>query len=187
MRHVISACAIAAALGVSLAAQDSTVRSETNIDADDATAVSMTGCLTRDARTGQYTLAGTLMAAGEDVETKTKVETDVDDDDAEVKVTTRADADGAVGTSGTMSTYVLVPRERVSLAPHVGKRVQIAAVVVDPGEKDAEVEIEEKTKVDPDDAPDATRRSRTEVEIENVPHGQYAVVSVKALPGECGR
>ena len=185
MRRFIPSCAIVAALTAGLAAQDSTVKSRTDVETDDAIAVSLTGCLRQDAITGRYTLAGTVAAAGEDVSTRTKVKTDVDDDDVEVKVTTKAEADDAVGTSGTLTRYVLVPRANVTLAPHVGKRVQVSAVMLEAGETDAEVEIKDKTNIDTDDAPDATRRSRTEIEIEGVPHGQYAVVSVKPLEGPC--
>ena len=54
-----------------------------------------------------------------------------------------------------------------------------------PGEDDADVKIKDKTKVDRDDAPDAKAQSTTKVEVEGVPHGQYAVVAVKPLAGAC--
>ena len=185
MTRTIPIAAAVLALTAGLAAQDTTVTSRTEIEADDATAVSLNGCLQHDPLTGRYVLAGATAVAGDDVTTRTRVETDVDDDEVEVEVKSRTEADDAVGTSGRRSNYTLLPREGVALLPHVGKRVQVSAIVVDPGEEDAEVEIEEKTTVEREDAPDATRRQRTEVEIEGVGHGQYAVVSVKPLPGDC--
>ena len=53
------------------------------------------------------------------------------------------------------------------------------------GEDDADVKIQDRTTIDPDNAPSRTGRSRTKIEVENVPHGQYAVVSVKQLAASC--
>lgn len=177
--------AVAVVLTTGAAAQDTEVKSRTRVQADDATSVSLTGCLTRDTATGRFTLTGVTAAAGDDVTTRTRVETDVDDDDVDVEVKTRSTADDPVGTSGRRSSYVLIPRGNVALAPHVGTRVQVSAVVLEPGEDDAEVEIKDRTTIDPDDAPSRTERSRTRVEVENVAHGEYAVVSVKTLAPSC--
>lgn len=164
--------------------QDKEVTTRTTVEADDAMVVSLTGCLRQDVP-GTFTLVGTMAAAGDDVTTKTKVETDVDDDDVEVKARTESRADDAVGTSGAVRTFGLMPRNNVALAPHVGKQVQLSAVALKPGEDDADVKIEDKTTVDPDDGPEQTSRSRAEVEVEDVPHGRFAVVSVKSLGTTC--
>lgn len=185
MQRLLPICAIVAGMTVATAAQDKTVKSKTEVEADDATVVSLTGCLRQDAAAGHFTLAGATLAAGDEVTTRTRVETDVDDDDVEVEAKTSARADGAVATSGARRTYVLMPRGNVALAPHVGRHVQVSAVMLHPGEDDADVEVKDKTTVDPDDAPERTRRSRTEIEIEDVPHGQYTVVSVKRLADRC--
>jgi hypothetical protein len=171
---------------VTVGAQDQTVKSETKIKADDAQVVSMTGCVRKDA-TGNYMLMGTVAAAGDDLKTKTKVKTDVDKDGTEVKATTKTKGDDgdAVGTAGVISTYALVAKDGVSLAPHVGHQVQISAVIVEPGHGDADVKIKEKTTVDPDNGRDRTSESKTKVELPRSPIGQYAVVSVKPLPGSC--
>lgn len=185
MRFIpIGALVIVMTAGLAAQDQDKEVTSRTTVEADDATAVSLTGCLRQDVP-GTFTLVGTMVAAGEDVTTKTKVETDVDDDDVEVKARTRARADDPVGTSGSVRTFGLMPRAGVALAPHVGKQVQVSAVVLEPDEDDAKVKIEDKVTVDPDNGRERTSRSRTEVEVENVPHGQFAVVSVKPLAGAC--
>ena len=82
--------ALATALSVTVAAQDSTVKSRTNIKADDAQVVSMTGCLRQDIATNGYTLEGTVAAAGKDLTTNSKVKTDVDKDKTTVKGKTKA-------------------------------------------------------------------------------------------------
>jgi hypothetical protein len=184
MNHLFAIGALLAATAVAAGAQDTEVRSRTEVKADDATVVSLTGCLRQDAA-GHYTLVGATAAAGDKVTTKTEVETDVDDDDVEVTTRTRSRADDAVGTSGTRSTYLLVPKGNVALATHVGRQVQVSAVMLDPREDDTEVKIEDRTTIDPDDAPDRTTRSKTEIEVEGVPHGQYAVVAVKQLATSC--
>lgn len=185
MRFIpIGALVVVMTAAVGAQDRDQEVTTRTTVEADDATAVSLTGCLRQDVG-GTFTLVGTMVAAGDDVTTKTKVETDVDDDDVEVKTTTRSRADDAVGTSGAVRTFGLMPRNNVTLAPHVGKQVRLSAVVLEPGEDDAEVEIKDKTTVDPDEGPERTSRSRTEVEVENVPHGRFAVVAVKPLGTSC--
>jgi hypothetical protein len=73
----------------------------------------------------------------------------------------------------------------VNLTPHVGKQVQVVAAAVKPGHKDADVTINDKTTVDPENGRDRTERSKTKVEIERGPLGQYTVVSVKPLGGTC--
>jgi hypothetical protein len=84
-----------------------------------------------------------------------------------------------------MSTFMLTPRQGVALSEHVGKQVQLSAVMVDPDHKDAEVKIEEKTTVDPDKGDSRTKRSETEVEIERGAHGHYTVMTVKPLGIAC--
>ena len=55
---LFAACAI-------VSAQDTSVKSRTKIDGDEAQIVSMTGCLRQDASTGAYMIAGTVDAVGE--------------------------------------------------------------------------------------------------------------------------
>jgi hypothetical protein len=57
--------------------------------------------------------------------------------------------------------------------------------MLNPGEDDAEVKIEDKTKIDRENAPDRTQRSKTKIEVEGASHGQYSVVSVKDLGTPC--
>ena len=145
MRLLIPICALTAVMGVGVTAQDSTVKSKTTVKADDASVISLTGCLSQDKATGNYTLLGRAVGGGEDLTTKTKVKTDVDKDDTKIEATTKSKSDdAAVGTSGTMSTYVVMPKGDVSLSPHVGHQVQLSAVMLKPGEDDADVKIKEK-------------------------------------------
>ena len=71
MPRLLSICAIVAAMTVSVGAQDTKVTSRTKVKADDATVVSLTGCLRQEALSGHYTLVGTTAAAGDRVTTKT--------------------------------------------------------------------------------------------------------------------
>src|SRR5512134_2801111 len=125
MRLLISTGAVLTALTLTAGAQDDTTKSRTKIKVDDGQAVTMTGCLEKDAASGQYALVGTMAATGDDLTTKTKVETDMDDGDAKVKTTTKTTGDAsAVGTTGATATYTLVPRG-VDLSAHVGHLVEV--------------------------------------------------------------
>jgi len=117
-----------------------------------------------------------------------KVSVDRDKDNTKVTAETRAKGDKGDksdrSAAGVMATYVLLPGN-VNLTPHVGQRVQIAAAAVQPGHKDGEVTVRDETKVDPEHGRDHTSSSKTKVEIERGPLGQYTVVSVKPLGGSC--
>ena len=186
MRLPIPIAASVLAAAVTATAQDTTVKSRTTIDVDEGHAVTLSGCLRQDALTGRYSLQGTMAAAGEKVTTDTKVKTDVDDDETKTTVRTRSKADDdAVVTAGTVGNYTLVPVSKVNLASHVGHQVQLSAVTVAPGHKDAEVKVRNRTIVDPEDARDTTTRSKTKAEVDKVAAGQYTVVAVTPLGGEC--
>jgi hypothetical protein len=185
MRLTIHTAVVVAALGATVLAQDTTVKSRTTIEADEAQVVSMTGCLRQDVATGTYSLVGSIVAAGENVTTESQVQVDVDKKDRTVTAETRAKGDTRSGADpDAVSTYGLAPGN-VNLTPYVGRQVQIAAAAVKPGHKDADVRIDEKTTVEPEHGRDRTERSKTNVEIERGPIGQYTVVSVKPLSGTC--
>jgi hypothetical protein len=179
------ACGIALVMGAAATAQDSTIESRTEIKTDDAKVFSMTGCLERNAA-GNFTLRGTAVKSREGITTETRVETETDRDEEKVTATTRTRAeDGRVGTAGSISTFMLTPREGVALSQYVGQQVQLSAIVLDPDEKDAEVKIEDKVRVDPDRGDSSSKRTRTEVEIERGTEGHYTVMTVKPLGGPC--
>src|SRR5215204_129561 len=189
MKLTIYGAVVLLAVGTTLsAAQDTTVKSRTKIEGDEAQVVSMTGCLRQDAQTGAYMLVGSVDAVGEKVTNDAKVKVDRDKHDTTVTAETRAKVDNGdkrdQAAAGVMSTYVLAPGS-VNLTPHVGQRVQVAAATVKPGHKDADVTVKDETKVDPEHGRDRTSREKTKVEIDRAPLGQYTVVSVKPLGGSC--
>jgi hypothetical protein len=189
MKRLIQACAILAAFAVSATAQDTTVKSKTKVDADDARTVTLKGCLQQGA--DGFTLAGTTTTLGEDLEAKSKVKTDVDDDETKVKTKSQTEvehADEPVGTAGAVTTYDLRPRTGVDLTPHVGHTVEITALMVDKkkgGDDDADVTIKDKTKVETEDAPDAKMKSKTKMEVPRGEHAALTVVSVKHVAPSC--
>src|SRR5215212_8263308 len=151
MKALITGSIVALALGVTTAAQDSTVKSQTKVSGEDARAVTLRGCLQQTAGSG-FLLLGAVTASGEDLTSTTKTKTDVDDGQKNVKskTTTKIDNDDkkSVGTSGTVTAYAVMPREGVDLAAHSGEDVELTAVLVDArtgGDMDAEVTIKAKT------------------------------------------
>jgi hypothetical protein len=196
MYRLFSACAIVTALAVSTSAQDTTIKSKTKVDADDAKVVTMTGCLQAGATGDVFTLTGAKATAGEDLEAKAKTEIDVDKNETEVKTKSRTEVEREeeeedetpVGTSGAVTTYELMPKEGVNLTPHVGHRVEITAVALDKKsatDDDAEVDIETKTKVEREDAPDSKVKSNTEAELPRGAQNRLTVVSVKHVSPSC--
>src|SRR5688572_32032222 len=74
------------AVGVTVSAQDTTVKSRTKVEADEAQVVSMKGCLRQDVSTRAYMLVGTVEATGENVTNESKVKIDRDKDETTVKI-----------------------------------------------------------------------------------------------------
>ena len=190
MHRIIPVVAVALSMAVSVAAQDSTVRSRTKVSADDARTITLTGCLAQGPNS-VFTLKGTSTVASGDVTTKSKVQTDVDDRGADVKTKSRTevDHDGDVhaGAPGLVATYELTPQQGVNLASHVGRQVQITAISLDAknGDDDAEVKVEDKTKIELEGAPDSKVRTRTEATLPRGDHARVTVLSVKPLGSAC--
>jgi hypothetical protein len=192
MHRIIPVCVFAGALAVSAGAQDTTITSKTRVEADDAKIVTLTGCLQSGADSGVFVLNNAKRAkAGDDLEARSKTDIDVDEDETEVKSKTeidRDDDDKAVGTSGAMTTYELMPKAGVDLTAHVGHSVEITAVKLDAKsatDDDAEVEIETETKVKREDAPDSKVKSETEAELPRGKSPRLTVLSVKQAAGTC--
>jgi len=60
--------------------------------------------------------------------------------------------------------------------------------VVDPakkGDDDAKVKVEEKTKVERDNAPDSKSKTTSKAEIARGPNAQFAVTSLKMISPVC--
>ena len=136
MIRLIPACSFAAAcvFAVSVSAQDTTVKTKTRVEADDAKVITMTGCLSKAPAGDLFVLAGAMPLKGDDMKSKSKTKIDVDDDETEVKTRSKTevetDDDEAVGTSGSVATYELMPKEGVDLSKHVGHKVEVTAVAL---------------------------------------------------------
>ena len=191
MKALITGSLVALALSVGAAAQDNTVKSQTKVSGDDAKAVVMRGCLQQTAAGNGFLLLGGVTAAGDDLKSKTKVKTDVDGDNTTVtgKSKTKVDGDDhGVATSGTNAAYAVTPRAGVELASHAGEEVEISAVMVEArkgGDKEADVTIKDKQKVDRDNAPDSKAQTKTKAEIARGPLPQLLATSVKSLGRSC--
>ena len=188
MKRLIPICALAAALAATAHAQDSTSTTRTQIKADDAKAITATGCLVSGLAPGTFALRGGVTAKGDEVTSNSRVKTDVDKDETKVTSETRTKAHGdhdRVGPGG-VALFDLSPRAGVDLAAHVGQQVQLTAVMLDRGKGDADVKIKEETRVDRENAPDAKAKSETKI---NVPRGdggpRLNVLSVKPLGQSC--
>ena len=185
MRLTVLIAFVAAALTVTANAQDSKVTSRTDIKADDARVISMTGCLRNNPVTNSYTLVGTITAAGNNLTAKSKVKTDVDKDKTTVQGKTEAKGNKPVATAGNIATYALLAAPDVNLAPNVGQQVQVSAVQVEKGHGDADVKVKDQTKVERENAPDSKSNSKTKVELPRSANGAYTVVSVTSLGMPC--
>jgi hypothetical protein len=189
MSRTVLVAIVAATLSAPVFAQDSKVKSRTDIKADDAKVISMVGCLRSDAASNGYSLVGHIAAAGDDVTAKSKVKTDVDKDRTKVegKSEVKGDQGKAVATAGDIATYALLAAPDVNLASSVGQQVQISALKVEKGHGDADVKIKDETKVEREDAPDSKSNSKTKLEIPRSPNAAYTVVSMKSLGMPCAQ
>jgi len=162
MRRLVCSCACALLAAATLSAQDKTIKTETRIKADDAKVVTMTGCVSGGPQA--FILTNAVFA-----------------DDARK-------GDKPVGTSGSSGVYALTPNEGVDLKSQIGHKVEVVGALIPPakdGDKDAKVEVREKTRVDREDAPDSKSETRTEAKIARGEHAQFAVASVKMVSPIC--
>ena len=187
MNKWIPTCAIAAAFAVSVHAQDSTVTTRTQVKADDAKAITATGCLVPALAPDAFALRGTITARGEEVNTKTETKTEVDRDEARVQTETRtrAEGDGGRVTGGTALLYDLSPRAGVDLTPHIGQQVQLTAIVLDRGKGDADVKIKEETNVDREHGKDGKSTTESKITVDRGNGPRLNVISVKSLGQPC--
>ena len=188
MKKLIPVCVLAASIGVPVLAQDSTVKTSTSVKADDAKTMMMRGCLMQNTATGAFTLNNASAIAGDDIKAKSTVKTDVDKDDTTVTGKTTAKIDGdskSIGTSGVVGVYELTGRDGVNLTSHVGRQVEIAAVMVEAGKGDAEVKIKDEAKTKVEDAPDSHDKTTTKIDIDKGATPRLAVVSISDIGASC--
>ena len=169
MKGVIPVWAIAAAcaLAVSVSAQDTTIRSrsKTKIKADDAKTVMMTGCLSAGSN-GMFTLTNAR---------------------PQIDIETTLDLP-PVGTTATVTSYELMPRDGVSLSQHVGHTVEITALELPPAtgsDHDSKIRVKSKNKVKVDHGPDAHVESETKADLPRGATSRLVVASVKHLSPTC--
>lgn len=190
MKRFIPVCTFAAACAFAVAAtaQDATVTSKTKIDADDAKVVTMTGCLQQGPAGDLFVLSGVTTLKGDEMTSRSKTEVDVDKNQTEVTTRTKTEVDDkAVGTSGSVKAYELIPQAGVDLTAHVGNKVEVTAIKVKAanGDDDAKVEMRTETTVKRDDAPDSKTKSKTEAELPRGASPRLTVVSVKQIAPGC--
>jgi len=153
---------VALLAAASLHAQDTTIKTETKIKADDAKVMTISGCL----RGGPTDFVLTNATAAESSDKKDK----------------------SVATAGVVQAYALVPREGVALAPHVGHRIELVGVAIEAskkGDDDAKIEIKERTEVNRENAPDSKSETTTKARIARGPNAQFAVTSLKMISPVC--
>jgi hypothetical protein len=177
----------AAAAAASAHAQDSTVTTRTQVKADDAKAITATGCLVPGLAPGAFGLRGAITASGDEVNTKTQTKTDVDHDEARVRTDTRTKAEGDHNRvdRGSALLYDLSPRAGVDLTPHIGQQVQVTAIVLDRGKGDADVKIKEETNVDREHGKDGKSTTESKITVDRGNGPRLNVISVKSLGQPC--
>jgi hypothetical protein len=190
MKLMIPLLTMVIGAGAWAGAQETTTTTKTEVSADDARTITLTGCL-RQPSANLFTLRGTIATTSDEVTTRSKVKTETDDNGADVSTRARTDVerdgDVAVGTSGLTATYELTPQQGVNLSAHVGRQVMVTALALSAknGDDDAEITVREKTKVERDDAPDARARTETRAEVPRGDQAKVTVVSVKPTGAAC--
>ena len=126
-------------LGVTFAgaavAQDSTIKTKTKVEGDDAQTVTYTGCVQTGAQTQSYVLNNVVP----------------------VSKSTEVSANAAgMPTETTTTTYALVPGDTVQITEYVGHKVEVTGMLVPKGEMKTETE----TKV----GDDTTKHEKIETE-----------------------
>ena len=187
MKKWMATCAFAAAIAATAHAQDSTVTTRTQVKADDAKAITATGCLVPGLAPGAFALRGGITARGEEVTSKTQTKTEVDSDETRVRTETRtqADGDGDRVSRGAALLYDLSPRAGVDLTPHIGQQVQLTAIVLDRGKGDADVKIKEETNVDREHGKDGKSTTESKITVDRGNGPRLNVISVKSLGQPC--
>ena len=126
-------------LGVTFAgaavAQDSTIKTKTKVEGDDAQTVTYTGCVRTGTQTQSYVLNNVVP----------------------VSKSTEVSANAAgMPTETTTTTYALVPGDTVQITEYVGHKVEVTGMLVPKGEMKTETE----TKV----GDDTTKHEKIETE-----------------------
>ena len=155
MRISAATCAVVLALGLTVTAQDTTVKSTTKTSGGEIKTLSYTGCVGAGTETRTYMLS--------------KI----------VPVTRTTEAVGTTGTTTiTETSYMLVPGETVEIQQHVGHKVEVTGTLIPAGD----TKTETKTKVEREDAKDTTVKETTKTD-NAMP--QFRVTAIKDLAEKC--
>jgi hypothetical protein len=147
--------ALACAAGLTLHAQDTKIKTETKVKADNSKTVTYTGCVQTGTETRTYLL------------------------DKVVPIT-RVERTGTSGTTTTTS-YILVPgSEKVQFTNLVGHKVEVTGMMIPAGE---DVKTKTKTTIEREHAPDVKLEERSKTEGGKMP--QFRVMTVKQLADSC--
>jgi len=150
------AAALVCAVGMTVHAQDSKVKSKTKSDHDSRT-VTYTGCVQNGSETRTYIL-DRVVPVSRTTTTETK------------------------GTSGevttTSTTYMLVPGDKVELKSHVGHKVEVTGVLIPAGHSKTET----RTKIEREGAPDTEIKEKTKSDHDRP---QLQVISMRELQEPC--
>ena len=152
----VSSVTVALTVAFAAAMQAQEVKSTTKISGDNVKAVTYTGCLQSGTEARSFIL-DKVVPVGQS--TKTEV--------------------GTAGeiTKTTVTTYALVPGERVEFQPMIGHKVEVTGVLVSGDSK-----TETKTKVEREGEKDVTTKEKSKTE-NALP--QLRVTSVKHLADSC--
>ena len=134
------------------------------IKADDAKAVTLTGCLQSSTEPGMWTLTNITPSPSGDKDKP------------------------AVGTAGIIAAYQLTPKEGVDLTPHTGHRVEITALEVaakTATDDDAKVKVKETTTIKKENEPEKKIESKSKAEIERGPMPKLTVLTIKHIAPAC--
>lgn len=169
MRRAIPACLLACCFAAAtVSAQDAKIKSETKVKSDDGKVVTLRGCL------AGTPPSFTLDHASSAVVARAEKKSDHDHD--------------AIGTTGSLGSYMLTPRGGVQLEPQIGHMVEVTGVLIPAAGKhddDATVKVEKRTKVEREDAPDSKVKSKTEAHVDRGDVAQVMVTSVRSLAPAC--
>jgi hypothetical protein len=155
MRIPAATCAVVLALGLTVTAQDTTVKSTTKTSGGEIKTLSYTGCVGAGTETRTYMLS--------------KV----------VPVTRTTEAVGTTGTTTiTETSYMLVPGETVEIQQHVGHKVEVTGTLIPAGD----TKTETKTKIEREDAKDTTVKETTKTDNATP---QFRVTAIKDLAERC--
>jgi hypothetical protein len=163
--------ALACVISAGVSAQDTKVKTQSTVKADDAKAVTFTGCLQSGTEATSFVLAKAVPVS---------------------KTTSTETATGTTGTptttTTTTTTYALIPSETVELKSNVGQKVEVTGLVIPAAtskDDDAKIKAETKTKIENEKIPDTKVKETAKADVARGATPQLKVISIKPLGESC--